>query len=65
MKSLGLRSRVIHGATRLEATLSQPRAVLVTLRRRFQDVADDDGVELCDSGIKTLTNLIGDNFKPK
>ena len=60
---LGLRSCAIHGASETEAKLSQPRGVLVMLRRMFKESGDDEIVALCDSGITTLTNMIGDGFK--
>lgn len=61
-KSLGLISMRDAGATEEKCKLSQPRGVLVMLRRMFDD--EQDIVMLCDSGITTLTNMIGDKFKP-
>lgn len=64
INTIGLRSCAIHGASETEAKLSQPRGVLVILRGRFKESGDDELVALCDSGITTLTGMIGDDFKP-
>ena len=61
-KALGLISRHDPGATLAKCKLSHPRGVLVLIRRTCAD--DESIVALCDSGIKTLTSIIGDGFKP-
>lgn len=62
---LGLRSCAIHGASYVEASLSQPRGVLVLIREKSVWEDDLETAALCETGIETLTELIGDNFKPK
>ncbi len=59
--SLGLVSTDDEGADETKCKLSQPRGVLVLLRRMFID--NKEVVKLCDSGIRTLTGMIGDKFK--
>jgi hypothetical protein len=64
IEKLGLRSCGIHNVSEVAAVLSQPRAALVVMRAQALKRGDVSAVEACDAGISTLTDIIGDNFKP-
>lgn len=46
----------------LHPALSQPRACLLLISEIYAD--DPQTVALCKSGMETLTELIGDGFRP-